>query len=264
MPEPYPKGVAAAVRTDYHYAPIPEALLYDPRISHLAVRVYGVLMRHGNDPDHCYPSQRRIADLVGAAQRSIARPLGELEEAGWIEKFPRTRADGSPDSNGWWVRTSSAPPTRTNVEVPADVREPSPLRSAVNESNENESQERLVVVEDDARVALPLGDLRAPSDEELFEEWWSAYPRKASKGAARAAYKTARRKVSAALLLEGARRYATDPNLPEQKYVPHGATWLNGECWLDPPIPRRGPLRPQPVGTTVDEDRTGQSGRISV
>lgn len=264
MPD-YAGGVTTShVRTDYRFAPIPEDLLYDPEISHLAVRVYGVLMRHGLDPDHCFPSQRRISELVGAAQRSIARPLIELEAAGWVEKFKRTKSDGSPDSNGWWVRTSSVGSTRQNADLPAEERGPSPLVRAPNESNGNESKERPVVVEDDARVELPLEDLRAPSDEELFEEWWSVYPRKASKGGARAAYKSARRKTSAASLLEGARRYADDPNR-DPSYTKHAATWLNSECWNDPPLPaRRGPTRPQPVGVVVDEDRSGESGRVEL
>jgi hypothetical protein len=66
-----------------------------------------------------------------------------------------------------------------------------------------------------------------------FETWWSAYPRKASKGQARKAYIAARKRgIEADLLLAGAKRYAADPKR-DPNFTKHGSTWLTGECWLD-------------------------------
>lgn len=64
-----------------------------------------------------------------------------------------------------------------------------------------------------------------------FERWYSAYPRREAKGAARKAYWAARKKVSAEVLLEGISRYrANKPHYADWRMP---ATWLNSESWTD-------------------------------
>lgn len=74
-----------------------------------------------------------------------------------------------------------------------------------------------------------------------FDEFWAAYPKRADKGHARTAWAKAVRKADVTAIIEGARRFGEDPNLPEPKFIPLAATWLNGERWDDGPLPdRRG------------------------
>lgn len=82
-----------------------------------------------------------------------------------------------------------------------------------------------------ALMALP------PSTSDQFERWWSAYPRKVGKPAARRAWMLARRKVlSADVLLAALARYPFDrTDFP--RFVPHPATWLNQERYADDPGP---------------------------
>ncbi len=64
-----------------------------------------------------------------------------------------------------------------------------------------------------------------------FKAWYSAYPRKVAPGAARKAYRAARKKTDAATLLAGVVTYqAAKPGYADWK---HPATWLTGECWAD-------------------------------
>ena len=73
--------------------------------------------------------------------------------------------------------------------------------------------------------------LRSLGDCELdFDRWWAAYPRKVDKGAARPAYVKARRKATPEQLLNGLSRAKWNA---DQRFIPHPATWLNGERWLD-------------------------------
>lgn len=75
-----------------------------------------------------------------------------------------------------------------------------------------------------------------------FDEFWSTYPLKKSKGDARKAWRKAVEKVGAQTVIDGALRFAQDPNLPrgENKgFIPYPATWLNGERWEDDPLPPR-------------------------
>jgi len=107
--------------TDYAFAPIPELLLFDNDLSHLAVRIYGVLMRHGLSPSSCYPSHARIAQLANCSKRSVAEPLRILETKGWIVRIHRTAENGEPMSNAYHIRTTPNPAqidTKTGSQTP--------------------------------------------------------------------------------------------------------------------------------------------------
>jgi hypothetical protein len=66
-----------------------------------------------------------------------------------------------------------------------------------------------------------------------FDEWYAVYPRHVGRGQARKAYRAARRKADAAQLLAGAKSAAREFGGKEPQYIPHPATWLNGERWDD-------------------------------
>lgn len=80
------------------------------------------------------------------------------------------------------------------------------------------------------------------SEPNEFDAFWELYPRKTGKGAAKRAYWKAASRFSHETILEGARRIASDPNLPEKQFIPHPATWLNEERWDDEPYSPRGKI----------------------
>ncbi|MCF8703305.1 hypothetical protein Q0N40_07475 [Corynebacterium pseudokroppenstedtii] len=97
---------------------------------------------------------------------------------------------------------------------------------------------------------------RRPKDSPEFTEFWKTYPRKTHKDAARKAFTSACRRAPLEDILAGARRFATDPNLPEKQFIPYPATWLNGGGWDDEPLPSRAPSRQLPQRKTVSEQAT--------
>lgn len=62
-----------------------------------------------------------------------------------------------------------------------------------------------------------------------FDEFWLAYPRKVGKGDARKAYPKALLKTTHEAILAAVAKIPTN----EPKFIPHPATWLNAERWLD-------------------------------
>jgi Protein of unknown function (DUF1376) len=66
-----------------------------------------------------------------------------------------------------------------------------------------------------------------------FERWWKLYPRKIGKRKAREAYAKARKKVLEQILIGGAKQASTQFAETDPKFIPHPATWLNGERWTD-------------------------------
>ena len=110
----------------------------------------------------------------------------------------------------------------TSVEIPAEP----PLSRPPNENKSNPPTHTPPDITTRARKA-------GPTDAD-FEAWWSAYPRKVEKVAARKAFERAWNLVEQpdklATLIEAATAYAvrTDPG-----FVKHPTTWLNKGCWAD-------------------------------
>lgn len=100
-----------------------------------------------------------------------------------------------------------------------------------------------------------------PNDPEpdpwIFTEFWEHYPRKVGKEMARKSWRTACKKAHPDLILAAAVRYANDPNLPPENFIPHPATWLNGGRWTDGPLPDRNPAAAPKRSTT--DDRMAQN-----
>lgn len=92
-----------------------------------------------------------------------------------------------------------------------------------------------------------VGRQETAKTSEGFERFWSAYPRKCSKGAARKAW--AKLKPSEQLvqaILAGIERAKTSDQWVRDggRFIPHPATWLNAEGWED----ERAPGSAEPGG----------------
>jgi hypothetical protein len=84
------------------------------------------------------------------------------------------------------------------------------------------------------------------SDRDLaFVAFWDRCPRKESKGQARKAWASARRRgVPAEVMIRAMERYRDDPNR-RPKYTRLPATWINAEGWTDDPQPPEQPEQPR-------------------
>lgn len=77
-----------------------------------------------------------------------------------------------------------------------------------------------------------------------FDDFWAQWPRKESKPSAVKAWDRAVRRTPPDQIVAAARAYSDNPNRPEKQFIPHPATWLNGDRWADE---LRGPdARSQP------------------
>jgi hypothetical protein len=83
-----------------------------------------------------------------------------------------------------------------------------------------------------------------------FELWWKVFPIRKDKRKALKAWRNALRRAGAspeeakAQLIAGAIRYRDDPNRSDE-YSKYAEGWLNGDRWLDDPLPARE-VRGQP------------------
>ena len=69
-----------------------------------------------------------------------------------------------------------------------------------------------------------------------FAEFWMAYPRKVAKGAAEKTWRKLKPSPELiAVILDSLQVW----DLPEAKFIPHPATWLNHRRWEDQPVEKR-------------------------
>ncbi|MEO0496834.1 MAG: hypothetical protein AAF141_05615 [Pseudomonadota bacterium] len=76
--------------------------------------------------------------------------------------------------------------------------------------------------------------------DDLFDDWYQHYPRKAAKGRAKTAYASALKKIDHETLVSAAKAYAEHVKHTDKQFIKQPATWLNGECW-DDDLARDGP-----------------------
>ena len=79
----------------------------------------------------------------------------------------------------------------------------------------------------------PGGDTTRTREADDFEAFWAAYPRKTAKADARKAFSRAAKKTTAPEMLGGLER--AKAGWVDANFIPHPATWLNGERWQDEP-----------------------------
>ena len=96
-------------------------------------------------------------------------------------------------------------------------------------------------------VPVPVPRKKPSFDSSLFDAFWTAYPRKASKAGARSKFERLIVKgIPAADLISGAERYRDDPNRTEE-FTKLPTTWLNNGCWEDAPLPTPQPRHLEPA-----------------
>lgn len=239
------------------WVPMPVGVLTDHRLSPMARVVFGLLMHHGQLPERCYPGHARLAAMAGIAEKSIARPLRELEDAGWITRHRRTRDNGTRTSDGYTLHLepSNGPRVTTpqsSAGLPRNSARtyPAKKRGEQLSRRELEQEERapadavasgstagqLALIADGDRVSV------ADAEQELFNEWYDAYPRKIDPKGARAAFRKAVKDLGGyakaeRVIVEGANRWNAywTRGKTETRHIPHPKTWLNGEHYLAVP-----------------------------
>lgn len=215
------------------------------------------------DQEHsCYPGVEQLSQLTGLGRTAVLNAIATLTDLGHIAAERRHRKDGSRTSNRYYLDVDGALTADTQStesgpsEAAGQVRNPASLspeseqpksgiRTPILEPKVNPQteppEETLDAREAESQPELIAIDAQPPAG---FDQFWAAWPRKDGRKAALAAWAKAIRHAPAAVIVAAAAEYAASPWRPERQFVPHGATWLNGERWADPP--------PQPP-----EQRTG-------
>jgi len=202
---------------------------YAPLPSHLKLTLLALCDEANDQGLGIFIGQKRLAEKVGSTDRTVRSNLAALREAGYIvreeERHPRWGTD------------------QYEIVVAKLPEEPSAETSSAPEVGRIADRKSSVVSTGSplptTRERPVSKSTREGSSSSHFAIFWETYPLKVGKRTAGTAFERAARRASPARIIEGAIRYANDPNR-EQAYTAHPTTWLNRDGWEDAPLPGRG------------------------
>jgi hypothetical protein len=197
---------------DAHFTQIPNSWLRDPSISLGAKGLLAQLLSHSPG---WKVSQESLAFANGIGRDATRTLINELVEAGYLSKSEK-RDRNEKGYLGGYTYTTKDPTAQPVLDEPT--------QDELLHKNNNIKKNNL---KNNERTL------------EQFEQFWSNYPKKLDKGKARRAWNLAIKKADPELIIEKAKAYADDPNLPTKRYIKYPASWLNAESWDNPPLPTR-------------------------
>ena len=203
-------------RDNQPYAQIPNAAIRDPEISPNAFRLLAYLMSHQDGYDLTYG---QIERETGLGRFAINGAIKILRSKGWLQVANTKLANGQFGPKSWTVLDPTSTTVGNSTAVDSTVEQPTDNKKNTYREDKEEN-------------SYPQASL------EGFGEFWKVYPRKVEKIAAQKAFEKALQIVTADVIIDGARRYANDPNRVDA-YTAHPSTWLNAGRWDDEPLPER-------------------------
>ena len=184
----------------------------------------------------CYPGQERIAAMTGMHRSSVVRHLKTLESLGLVSRVHRQGPKGQRTSDRYALHLGTNV-AESNV-ADSNVGESNVASGAVPLSQSAQNQRRTVRQEPSVEPPVEPSGTDSAREPVTFAAFYDAYPRKAARPKAVAAYRAALKRASADQILAGAIAYRNDPNR-DDAFTAHPTTWLNRDGWNDDPLPSR-------------------------
>jgi hypothetical protein len=202
---------------DDHFTQIPNDWLRDKRISLGAKGLLAQLLSHAPG---WRISQESLGWDNGVGRDAIRTLINELLEAGYLMRS-EDRERTEKGYLGGYTYTTQDPTGEPTLDNPT---QDNPLHKNNNiKKNNLKNNERIF----------------SHNLEICFGEFWANYPKKVDKGSALRAFRKAIKLNAVIDIIDGAKAYAEDPNLPDKQYIKNPATWLNAEAWNNGPLPQR-------------------------
>jgi hypothetical protein len=205
-----------------NYTIVPNDWARDESLSFQAIGLLTQLLSHR---DGWEVSVRSLAGKHRAGRDAIRSMVAELETAGYLKRVQNRHEATQRFSETIWE--TQDPRSGEPLTGKPSTAQPAPAHPATKKTIYQEDQEQ-------ENQSHPQAEL-----EGAFIEFWSLYPRKVEKLAARKAFGKAVAAVGVDEVLAGVKRLAADRNLPPKQYIPYPASWLNAGGWESEPYPER-------------------------
>ena len=168
------------------------------------------LAEYSNAEGVCFPSQQTIAEKVHTTDRTVRSAIKWLSEHGYI------RCQHREGTSTKYIITCMEEEDMTPENISYEVDS----NNIVDITKVNRTK----------YISTSAENISDP-----FEIFWSTFPRRIGKGAARTAFAKAKKLVSSSKIIEAAQEFADfcEEQGTEKRFIPHPSTWLNQERWDD-------------------------------
>lgn len=233
-------------------------------LTHGQKSVLIAIANYADEAASAYPGIKRLARMTGMSERGVQYALRELEASGFVHTVEQFRTDGyrGQTTNRYYLARNpgavSAPGGGAAV-APEGVHG---LRGGGASGAPQDTKRTHTPPDGGARARATRGEIE-PTPE--FEAFWDAYGKKVKRPDALKAWVKAIKKATPEQITAAAVAYrAALERLGKLDYLPHPATWLNGEQWNDD-LPATRPTSPggPTAGSTV-HDRWAGVKRLDV
>jgi len=212
-------GVYKIYRHDSQpFAQVPNSAIRDPQISPNAFRLLAYLMSHKEGYELTYGQIERQTTL---GRYAINEAIRVLTDKGWL------RTERTKKENGQFGPTSF------------HILDPEAVDSVADDSSAGHS-----TMEQPTDIKN-TNYLEKTKDKEKhlegFDKFWNLYPKKIAKADALKAWSKATKTKTADDLLKLTKAYS-EGKLPEDKYIPYPASWLNKGLYESVEVAQAKPL----------------------
>tara|TARA_R100000734_G_scaffold12493_1_gene9255 strand:- start:13613 stop:14239 length:627 start_codon:yes stop_codon:yes gene_type:complete len=168
-----------------------------------------ILANYADEKGTCYPSYKHIARVIGLeTTRTIQNAIKEFEEMGLLRIERRKLDNGGYTSNRYHLTLKSDPIVADNT-TPTTDSAPTQMSSRTNNTKDNTKEYT-----------------------KEFEVFWKHYPRKVGKYQASVSFCKLDPKQFP-MVIHAAKVFAQENLTTDEKFIPHAATFLNQQRYLD-------------------------------
>jgi len=195
-----------------------------------------ILAEHLNEKTRrCDPSIETLAREANTTPRTVARLLAELK----VEReITIATGGGRKHCNAYTITAAENP---DSDDIVSDENPDTRVRVSSSETltlmtGFDGKTLTKQVRNPDTRVRRTIKnqkDISHAGEDSDFTAFWSAYPRKVAKPAALKAWRSAKHRPPLADLLAALDRHKRSEQWQTARFIPHPATWLNGQRWDD-------------------------------
>jgi hypothetical protein len=202
---------------DDHFTQIPNNWVRDSNLSLKAIGLLTQLMSHRPGWNMSISS---LARFNKTGVRTIKSAVQELELNGYLVRSEKQ--EHNPDGTFADYVWTTADPLQNGVTAKS-------VHAKVHTKNTITKEEQ------------SIKNKQENISTDTFDEFWKLYPKKVAKADAIKAWNKATKKKTADELLKLTKAYA-EGKLPEDKYIPYPASWLNKELYESVEVAEAKPL----------------------
>lgn len=204
---------------------IPKSIWLDERLSALDKVILTEVDSLDQGERGCYASNKHIAEFCQCSETKVSKAIAKLIEYGYlyVQHFDGRKRE---------LKSRLAENARqNNKKSKAGLHK---VQESNTDNTTNNNTDNNIPQTENPSTDKPSTDNKNIDDE--FEAIWKDYPRKLGKANALKAYKKARKNgVDYNTIRNGLMNYISyiQANKVDEKYIKHGSTWFNQNCWND-------------------------------